>query len=645
MAGELWVGHQPSSRWQVTHIYRKGLVGSASGCDPTGLPAFELGSPQPASAFFDFAKDELAHGAFGKCYRCFHKASGQKCVLKAVDKVGLSEDYLHIFLELDLFSTLLALNEDAHPNIVRYLDFLMGPTHIFPVMESLQGPELFDYYESERNRMTELFCVTTARQVLSAVERCHQAGIVHRDLKLENFRYRHADHVASELVLLDFGLACPAEPQVIRPVVGTFNYMAPEIHCGSYGPPVDVWSAGVILFVLLTGVFPFQPTREKTLLYADDTVSTVLERCQLAAFPEAVDFVKQLLRSCPESRPTAKQALQHKWFSSSPADTDVFLPRLLDEKRQTSMRASSTHPFKMVVRQLSEIEREMPGGLSRSQMRKCAALEGSLASPGRPLSIIFVDVDGVVAPSVNAGQVAFQCVEGLVALCKLCNAKIVLSSSWRLVDGKVSLLDDLLQKFHNGDAMYDVTPDFEGCFGAVEDDVELFKKHFVKVNGRAGLTFDVASKALDVLACREESTLQTLGAAFRDEDYDLHVFSESTREYSHVSFSPRSRRGDADHGCTSKFAETRRKEVLAWLRHAAALSIQVDSWVVLDDDDLTQLFVASEKRHHSARDSSFGGHSTAGSRTAQAASVPMKPVAEHTPAGASDDLDDDPFAW
>jgi len=643
MAGDLRVGHPLSGRWRVTHIYRKGLVGNALGCDPTGPPVYELSSLEPASAFFDFAQDELAHGAFGKCYRCYHKASGQKCVLKAVDKAGLSNDYLHIFLELDLFSALLAMNEYAHPNIVRYLDFFMGPTHIFPVMESLQGPELFDYYESKQNEITELFCLTTARQMLSAVERCHQSGIIHRDLKLENFRYRRADHVASELVLLDFGLACPAEPQVTRPVVGTFHYMAPEIHCGDYGTLVDAWSAGVILFVLLAGVFPFQPTRERSLLYTDDIVSTTLERCQLAAFPEAVDLVKQLLRSCPESRPGAKQALEHKWFSSSPADTDVFLPRLLAENR--SKRASSTHPFKTVARQVSEIERETPGGLSRSQIRKCAALEGSLASPGRPLSIIFLDIDGVVAPSVNAGQVAFQCVEGLVALCKLCNASIVLSSSWRLVDGKVSLLDDLLQRFHNGDALYDVTPDFEAHFGAVVDDVELFKKHFVKVKGRAGLTLDIASKALDVLASREESALQTLGAAFRDKDYDLHVFSESTREYAHVSFSPRSRRGDADHGCTSKFAETRRKEVLAWLRHAAALGVQVDSWVVLDDDDLTQLFVASEKSHHSARDSSFGGYSASTGRMTQPANVPTKPAAEYVLAEVPDDLDDDPFAW
>merc|ERR1719323_1664967 len=100
--------------------------------------------------------------------------------------------------------------------------------------------------------------------------------------------------------------------------------------------------------------------------------------------------------------------------------------------------------------------------------RPCGVLSGTLVGKGVPYKIIFLDIDGVLAPRINAGQIVHQCVEGVMALCRLAGARIVLTSAWRRMKGKTEVLENLLQQHHNGSAVFDVTPDLRGQQNSLE---------------------------------------------------------------------------------------------------------------------------------------------------------------------------------
>jgi len=237
-----------------------------------------------------------------------------------------------------------------------------------------------------------------------------------------------------------------------------------------------------------------------------------------------------------------------------------------------------------------------------------------------------------------------QCVDGVVALCRLARAQIVLTSSWRLLEGKAALLDDLLQRHHGTDAIYDVTPDLESQhmpLGALE---EFNARHFVRVSDREGLTSRTALAALEVLGASDASTRATLASAFDDPDYDLNVFSESTREYSRACYSPRSRRAaDWVHEpCSPEFARRRCQEVLLWLHHAAKSGISVSQWVVIDDDDLLQTSSALARTHVGRQRTGSTVHDIVKS------AAPQKKLLESetlVPPSAMDCPDADPWAF
>jgi len=210
------------------------------------------------------------------------------------------------------------------------------------------------------------------------------------------------------------------------------------------------------------------------------------------------------------------------------------------------------------------------------------------------LNIVFLDIDGVVAPRINAGQIVWQCMEAVAALCRLAKAQVVLTSSWRLIEGKMALLDTLLKDHHQAAGIFDVVPDLRGSVSLLHPPPKWHKAHYVNVDELVGFSEENAVAALKILGCEEicsrADSTEHLAIVFSDEKYDCHVFSELTGAYSYQSFSPHSRRGvDWSHEpCTELFARTRRCEIAAWLQQAEAQDIQVSNWVVIDDDDLWQ---------------------------------------------------------
>jgi len=224
----------------------------------------------------------------------------------------------------------------AHPNIVATLDVFETPDAVYFVQEYLGGSELFDYIAAN-DTFTEAAAAGVMRDILSGLAALHDAGIAHRDVKLENLL---AVNVAPPLVvkIADFGLCATVDGDCpdacLTDLVGTSFYLAPEILAGEpYGRPVDLWAAGVTLYLCLSGRFPYggEPAEyyEQVL---DRPVYFPTEDWELIS-ADAQSLVEGLLAKDPSRRLTATEALSHPWLtrgvsglSASPHSTASPLP-------------------------------------------------------------------------------------------------------------------------------------------------------------------------------------------------------------------------------------------------------------------------------------------------------------------------------
>lgn len=145
-----------------------------------------------------------------------------------------------------------------HPNIIRLLDIFENPEYIFIVLEYLTGGDLFQYLDKRDFKITEDRARSIAHSIGAALYYLHSYGIAHRDLKLENILMGTQDD-DTDLKLVDFGLSKILGPnETSTDPFGTLSYVAPEVLLQKpYGKNVDLWSLGVIVYVLLSGMLPF----------------------------------------------------------------------------------------------------------------------------------------------------------------------------------------------------------------------------------------------------------------------------------------------------------------------------------------------------------------------------------------------------
>jgi len=317
--------------FQLTQAWQGGLVcvdlklGDSVG-PPIDLTAAKLEKRPSMKDQYEMLDVSVGSGAFGVVRKAKHINSGTKCVVKAIKKSAAGETYRTNLIDNKLGENLTRMTkEHPCPNIVEYLDLLEGPSHFYVVMEELNGPELLQHME-ELFPVTEVFLRSIMKQVLASLAHLHDVvHLFHRDIKLANYRFRGSPE-DSALVLLDFGFATSTEKSWDGAVCGTTMFMAPELVAHKCAVPhlaaTDVWSAGVILFVLITGDSPMEDVEVK--LFAQPgkahEVYKIMERVfnnpdlKLAS-SEPKDLLKQLLVMDPKDRVTASEALKHEWFS------------------------------------------------------------------------------------------------------------------------------------------------------------------------------------------------------------------------------------------------------------------------------------------------------------------------------------------
>ncbi|PWZ12988.1 hypothetical protein Zm00014a_038068 [Zea mays] len=202
---------------------------------------------------------ELGRGQFGVTYLCTEIASGRQYACKSISKRKLvsKADREDIRREIQIMQHL-----SGQPNIVEFRGAYEDKSNVHVVMELCAGGELFDRIIA-KGHYTERAAATICRAVVNVVNICHFMGVMHRDLKPENFLLATKEENAM-LKATDFGLSVFIEEgKMYRDIVGSAYYVAPEVLRRSYGKEIDVWSAGVILYILLSGVPPFWAETEK----------------------------------------------------------------------------------------------------------------------------------------------------------------------------------------------------------------------------------------------------------------------------------------------------------------------------------------------------------------------------------------------
>ncbi|XP_071934085.1 CDPK-related kinase 3-like isoform X2 [Coffea arabica] len=227
----------------------------------------------------------------------------------------------------------------GHKNLVQFHEAFEDAQNVYIVMELCEGGELLDRILSRGGRYTERDAKSIIVQILSIVAFCHLQGVVHRDLKPENFLFSTRDEDAS-LKIIDFGLSDFIRPdQRLNDIVGSAYYVAPEVLHRSYSVEGDIWSVGVITYILLCGSRPFWARTEsgifRSVLRADPNFD---DSPWPTVSAEAKDFVKRLLNKDHRKRMTAAQALTHPWLRDQ--DCAVTLDVLIYKLVKSYVRAT-----------------------------------------------------------------------------------------------------------------------------------------------------------------------------------------------------------------------------------------------------------------------------------------------------------------
>uniref|UniRef100_A0A1J3DBZ7 non-specific serine/threonine protein kinase n=1 Tax=Noccaea caerulescens TaxID=107243 RepID=A0A1J3DBZ7_NOCCA len=250
----------------------------------------------------------LGCGAFAKVYQAEDlQNNGESVAIKVVQKKRLKDGLTaHVKREISVMRRL------RHPHIVLLSEVLATKTKIYFVMELAKGGELFSRITS--NRFTEKLSRKYFRQLISAVRYCHARGVFHRDLKPENLLLDEK----RDLKVSDFGLSAMKEQihpdGMLHTLCGTPAYVAPELLLkkGYDGSKADIWSCGVVLFLLNAGYLPF---RDPNIMGLYRKIHKAQYRMPDWTSPELRHLLRRLLEPEPEKRITVEEILKDKWFN------------------------------------------------------------------------------------------------------------------------------------------------------------------------------------------------------------------------------------------------------------------------------------------------------------------------------------------
>ncbi|CAO2195152.1 unnamed protein product [Urochloa humidicola] len=359
---------------------------------------------------------ELGRGEFGVTYLCMDRDTKELLACKSISKRKLrtAVDVEDVRREVAIMRHL-----PKSPSIVSLREACEDEGAVHLVMELCEGGELFDRIVA-RGHYTERAAANVTRTIVEVVQLCHRHGVIHRDLKPENFLFANKKE-NSPLKAIDFGLSIFFKPgEKFSEIVGSPYYMAPEVLKRNYGPEIDIWSAGVILYIffffepilyiLLCGVPPFWAETEQGVAQAILRGNIDFKREPWPNVSEnAKDLVRHMLEPDPKLRLTAKQVLEHPWLQNAKKAPNVPLGDIVKSRlkqfsrmnrfKRRALRVIADHLSAEEVEDIKEMFKTMDtdndGIVSYEELKTGIAKLGShLAESEVQMLIEAVDTNG-----------------------------------------------------------------------------------------------------------------------------------------------------------------------------------------------------------------------------------------------------------
>jgi serine/threonine protein kinase len=257
-------------------------------------------------------KEQVGNGKFGLIKIGINKKTRKQVAIKIMSKKDMTNQDLELVrTEIEI------LKICQHPNIIQLYDVFENLDYFYIIMEYCSGGDLFSYLEQRNFHLPEQLACKFMHKMCAAIYYIHSYGIAHRDLKPENVLMTSNDENA-DLRILDFGLSKIIGPdEKCTEPYGTLSYVAPEVLLDvPYGKEVDLWSLGVITYLMLGAALPFddkddeEEIARKTCTEEPPYKGSIWKKIS----KEGKDFIKRLLEKKPEKRMNIKQALEHEWF-------------------------------------------------------------------------------------------------------------------------------------------------------------------------------------------------------------------------------------------------------------------------------------------------------------------------------------------
>ena len=268
--------------------------------------------PNTDLSFYKYGR-VIGRGAFGKVNIGLNILTGRIVAIKSFNKKNLVNESAKnkILYETNLMRGL------WHPSVTKILETFECENYMLIIMEYISGGNLQNFVK-KRRKLCEKTAKILFRQIIQGIRYIHSRGIVHRDIKLENILL----DLNNIIKICDFGVGKLIKPNtILKDQCGTPVYMAPEILKGNgyKGFPVDVWSAGVALYIMLSGTLPFNKDKEHDLEYAilNNSVKEIKDISE-----EGNNLLKNILEKDPNKRYTCNQILEHPWLNSNLNDEE-----------------------------------------------------------------------------------------------------------------------------------------------------------------------------------------------------------------------------------------------------------------------------------------------------------------------------------